>query len=117
MREEGAKPAPPDRFDEFWKLYPRREAKADAIKAWRKIKPEEVEPILTAVPKHASSVSWLKNDGQYIPLPASWLNARRWEDEGVKLGIQSDVRPLQQGYEDPPFLTDPDAIFHKEDRR
>jgi hypothetical protein len=67
----------PDLFDEFWKLYPRREAKAAARKAWdkviKKVDPQEVLDGLTA---HAFSP-----DPQYRPLPASWLNAGRWEDE------------------------------------
>jgi hypothetical protein len=24
---------------------------------------------------------WLKDGGQFVPYPASWLNARSWEDE------------------------------------
>jgi len=29
----------------------------------------------------ARQPGWLKDDGQYIPLPATWLNGARWEDE------------------------------------
>ena len=27
------------------------------------------------------SEGWKKDRGRYIPLPASWLNGKRWEDE------------------------------------
>lgn len=65
-------------FDEFWNLYPRRDAKADAKKAWKKI-PHE---------KHELVIEGLKNfsfprDQKFVPLPASWLNGERWEDEGT----------------------------------
>jgi hypothetical protein len=98
-------------FDEFWKLYPRREAKADAIKAWRKVKESEHADILAAVPIHTASTAWQKEDGRFIPLPASWLNARRWEDE-LKLAARSDVTNRQTG-DLPSFLDDDDAIFHQ----
>ncbi len=102
----------PDRFDEFWKLYPRREAKADALKAWKKINAADHPAIFAAIPTHIASQAWQKEACRFIPLPASWLNACRWEDE-LKAATNSDVRPAQQDYEEPGFLTDPDAIFHK----
>ena len=27
------------------------------------------------------SEQWLKDEGRYIPHPATWINGRRWEDE------------------------------------
>lgn len=27
---------------------------------------------------------WLKDNGQYIPYPSTWLNQRRWEDEDIQ---------------------------------
>lgn len=26
---------------------------------------------------------WLKDKGQFIPYPSTWLNQKRWEDEGM----------------------------------
>ena len=73
-------------FDRFWKAYPRHEAKANALKAFEKLKPTEelLMTMLNAIKKQASSAQWLENGGQYIPHPATWLNQRRWEDEPVK---------------------------------
>ena len=65
-------------FDEFWSNYPRREGKPKALQAWNKEKPD-IEIILKAL-------SWQKKkwtDPQYIPLPATYLNQRRFEDEQV----------------------------------
>ena len=28
------------------------------------------------------SDQWIKDGGRFIPHPASWLNAARWEDQG-----------------------------------
>lgn len=73
------------RFDAFWAVYPRKTAKAAASKAWNKIKPDEelTKTIVCAVEKQKSSEQWRRDNGQYIPYPATWLNGRRWEDDGI----------------------------------
>jgi hypothetical protein len=70
-------------FDRFWQAYPRKVAKQDALRAWTRLASENglVETILAAVARHKASPDWQRNDGRYIPYPASWLNGRRWEDE------------------------------------
>jgi hypothetical protein len=69
-------------FDEFWKVYPRKRAKGDAERAWKRLHPDESlrAAILEAVAKQLQSDDWRRENGQYIPYPASWLNSRRWED-------------------------------------
>jgi uncharacterized protein YdaU (DUF1376 family) len=73
----------PEGFDEFWKLYPRKEAKPRALRAWRKVEPAELPAILAGLRVHIQKEQWQKGDVKYIPLPATWLNDRRWEDENV----------------------------------
>jgi len=72
-----------DRFAEFWKQYPNKKAKASAEKRWNKIKPDEqtFSLIMSGLSRHKSSRAWLKDNGEFIPHPATWLNERRWEDE------------------------------------
>jgi hypothetical protein len=67
-------------FDQFWAAYPRRVAKAEAQKAWTKIKPDAalLAIILNAIEKQKEGHNW-RND--YIPNPATWLRAGRWLDE------------------------------------
>jgi hypothetical protein len=74
---------PPAGFSAFWELYPRKEAKADAIHAWIEQNPDAdlQARILAAVAAQKSNGQWSKENGQFIPYPAKWLNARRWEDE------------------------------------
>lgn len=71
------------RFDEFWKSYPRKENKPNARTAWKKLNPDEalLQTILKAVGDQKQSEGWLKEKGRFIPHPATWLNGRRWEDE------------------------------------
>ena len=45
--------------------------------------------MLIAIDIQKKSNSWIKEDGQYIPNPASWLNGKRWEDEyGVSKAVE-----------------------------
>ena len=39
--------------------------------------------ILTAVDNQKKGEQWQKENGVYVPHPATWLNQRRWEDEAV----------------------------------
>jgi len=72
-----------DLFARFWALYPRKVAKPQAEKAWAKLKvtADLFATIATALAKQVASPDWLKDNGQFIPHPATWLNGRRWEDE------------------------------------
>ena len=72
-------------FDEFWAAYPKKTGKGEARKAWLKIKPdaELLQQMLNAIAWQSQSEQWRKDGGQYIPMPSTWLNQQRWEDEGV----------------------------------
>lgn len=70
-------------FAEFWSAWPRKVGKAQAEKAWSKLHPSDdlVTAILRAIAAQSRSPQWLKDGGQFIPHPATWLNGKRWEDE------------------------------------
>ena len=69
-------------FERFWKAYPRKVAKADALKAFEKNVPGPLlETVLNALEKQKRSEDWTRDNGRYIPYPATWLNGKRWEDE------------------------------------
>lgn len=70
-------------FEEFWKIYPKKVAKGDARKAWlqtEKIRPS-IPELLKSVYAARASKQWLKDAGEYIPHPATWLRQERWEDQ------------------------------------
>lgn len=69
-------------FEEFWKAYPKKKAKDDARKAFDKRKPTRalLDSMLKAVREQAQTSDWTKDGGQFIPHPATWLNAGRWSD-------------------------------------
>ena len=69
-----------DGFDEFWRAYPNKKDKQKAMKAWSKHKPD-LKKVLSALKSQKNSEQWKKDNGQFIPLPTTWLNGARWEDE------------------------------------
>lgn len=73
-------------FDEFWAQYPKKRSKGQAEKTWVKLKPDEqlFEAIMAGLERAKTSVEWTKDGGQFIPYPATWLNAKGWEDEPDK---------------------------------
>ena len=68
-----------DRFELFWKQYPRKIAKPNALKAWLKIKPNDTlsQKMIDAVKQQKLS----DREIQFVPHAATWLNGNRWEDE------------------------------------
>lgn len=83
-------------FNEFWTSYPKKTAKADAERAWAKIKPD-IQTVLTALSWQTKSEDWTKENGKYIPFPASYLNSRRYEDEKpiAKSSAENFIKPRQ----------------------
>ena len=79
-----------DGFAAFWAAYPKKAGKADALKAWNKLAPDVVlqEQMGKALEVQKQSQQWRKDGGQYIPMPATWLNGRRWEDEAPQAQSQ-----------------------------
>ena len=64
-------------FDTFWLLYPKKIAKADAVKAWKQVLKKKTADEMIALTR-AYSESKLP-DMTYIPYPASWLNKGLYE--------------------------------------
>lgn len=76
-------------FAAFWSAYPRKTAKPNAMTAFARLDPDAdtLAAMLAALDVQRRSVDWCKDGGRYIPHPATWLNARRWEDQ------MPEVRP------------------------
>ena len=76
-------------FEEFWQNYPKKEGKPKALQSWNKEKPD-IDDVINAL-------KWQKKnwtDPKYIPLPATYLNQRRFEDEPTRLKPQVAASPF-----------------------
>ena len=76
-------------FEQFWKIYPRHEAKYYARKKWHKIKPDKatVRHMLLWVEQAKYSLQW--QDLRFVPHASTWLNQRRWEGDPPPLQAKS----------------------------
>jgi phage replication O-like protein O len=73
-------------FEIFWINYPKKRNKGQAEKAFKKVT-EPIESLILVINEAKKTEAWRKEGGQFIPYPASWLNARGWEDE-VEVGVE-----------------------------
>lgn len=82
----------PDAFVRFWDAYPKKEAKKNAIRAWNSLSPNEETQarILTAIEIRKHTEQWALG---FVPLPATYLNGSRWEDE-----VEEPKRQKQQNW-------------------
>lgn len=71
-------------FERFWSLYPRRQNKKGAFKTWVK---NNLIKIVDKIESHLMNRienEWRGRDIKYIPLPTTFLNGERWNDDIVK---------------------------------
>jgi hypothetical protein len=73
-------------FEEFWRAYPKRVSKGGAYASWQKIVKHQdanvfVTRVLNALNWQTRQLDWTKEDGKYVPMPVTYLNNRRWEDD------------------------------------
>ena len=70
-------------FNQFWKAYPKKQGKGICWKWWKKRKPSQelLQKMLTTIKLFSQSDKWQEGGGQYIPMPSTWLNQERWDDE------------------------------------
>ena len=107
-------------FEDFWEAYPRRLGKVDAENAFRKAtKTATIEEILNAIQSQKQTDAWIKDGGQFIPYPATWLNKGHWmnEVEGQTKAPKPPEIPAPDGWEqiyepmDDRAYYDPDGAY------
>ncbi|QGH74533.1 replication initiation protein [Arthrobacter phage Kuleana] len=82
-------------FADFWAVFPRKTAKAAALKAWNKaIKSADPAEILEGARRYAGDPN---REPQFTVYPATWLNAGRWEDEPLPSRASSNGPRDRQG--------------------
>lgn len=93
----------PDGFDSFWSVYPKRVGKVDAIKAWGQIQPDEetIAAIVAGVERWKRSDQWTKDEGRFIPYPATFLRGERWnEEDRADVAPVPKAAPAKKSYDD-----------------
>lgn len=67
-------------FELFWNICPKKTARQDAEKAWKKLKPDQ--QIFDEISRHLS-MAYLSTEKKFIPNGATYLNGKRWMDEVI----------------------------------
>ena len=81
--QKDSKTALMERFEIFYKAFPKHKSRGDAEKAWKTLKPDDkkLAEIMDGLDRAKHSPDWKKENGRFIPYPATWLRAKGWEDE------------------------------------
>lgn len=68
-------------FALFYSEYPRKTDRERAVRAWKKLNPNDqlIADIMAGLRRQKDAGILNRND-TYTPYPATWLNGRRWED-------------------------------------
>lgn len=70
------------RFDNLWKLYPRKEGKANAFKKYQKIcKKVNDEIIEQGIKNYVEKIKKENIEEKYIKMGSTWFNGECWNDE------------------------------------
>jgi hypothetical protein len=68
-------------FEQFWTAYPVKTSIYEARHAFVEMQAGKIMPaILAAIAAQKQSRQWRDDGGKYIPSPANWLRAGRWQD-------------------------------------
>jgi len=65
-------------FEEFWKLYPKKNGKPKSFEYWKKLSEEEKNAIMADIPKRKEDDKWVNG---FIKDPERYIKYRQWEDE------------------------------------
>jgi hypothetical protein len=75
-------------FEEWYRIYPRRDARANALKAFLKaLQKISFEKLIECTRAYAKLVESRERDK--ICMPASWLNGERWTDESLSSHVSN----------------------------
>lgn len=68
-------------FAAFWAAYPKKKSKGDARRAWANALKRGVDPAHIVAAAQAFRQEREGEDPQFTPLPGSWLNKERYDDQ------------------------------------
>lgn len=98
-------------FDRFWAAYPRKDNRANAVRAFAKAVKAGHSPGFLADQAERWASLWAaeRRDRQYIPMPTTWLNGERWNDQPsaprtAPNGHHPYANPADQSVWDEPLL-------------
>ena len=91
--QSNTNPTPSTDVDEsfhiFWTSYPRKESKAEALKAWKKAHINgEFDRVMSALEAYKQTDQWIK---KIVPHASTWINQKRWKDDLEASAFDGDL--------------------------
>lgn len=83
-------------FDRWYAIYPKKQARATAEKAWQKLKLDRLATTIILKTKAFVDAYTAQGKLDYLPMPATFLNQRRWEDELAKPKPVYNAAPIEE---------------------
>ncbi len=82
----------PERFEQFWEIYPGGGSRLKAVEAWDALAPDDalIDTMAAALKRQMATRMW--QDGVGIPHACRWLSNRRWTDK-----LPEPTRPRDTG--------------------
>jgi hypothetical protein len=91
-------------FEEFWKVYPRREGKGEAFKAWQKLSLDRKRRAYVALKAQLPQLQAKARDtrGNFCAFPATWINQCRFDDDATPQdgGSTEDIKAKYRKFYD-----------------
>lgn len=88
----------PEGFAEFYDAYPKKQGREAAAKAFAKVT-VGLPVLLEALSWQRDQEMWTKDGGKFVPMPSTWLNGKRWEDQRPMVDGEPDWRASRSGVE------------------
>ena len=88
-----ARPAYSEAFDAFWAFYPRKIGKGKAWSAFKRLKADDRLAAIDQAEAYAQAYEMAPDSRrQFFKHPATWLNARSWEDDHAEWSLLIEGR-------------------------
>lgn len=84
------------KFDEFWSVYPRREAKKGSLASFTRAVKAGADPdaVIAGAKRYAAYLAAVGRTKELTKLPTTWLNQGCWEDELSTGAVTASVVPM-----------------------
>lgn len=107
-RSGKTQPIGSDRFDEFWRIYPRHDGKKPAREVWDRAlkRGADADKIIDGARRYAKARQG--QDTAYTAMAKTWLNEARWDDE------HQQPKPQSQASGHTPFQNPSDDSVYEE---
>lgn len=78
------------KFEEFWKVFPRRDGKKDAKKAFDSmtIDISEIDKVIEGAKKYAFQCTQRQTEERFMKTPGPWIRAEKWDDESLNESVR-----------------------------